>query len=58
MGEKIIKKTDNWGLGSLRLGDKIASVTNALGKPQCGGCKQRQQTLNNMFTKHPFKKNG
>ena len=30
-------------------GDTIKKVTEALGIPQCGGCKQRQDALNNIF---------
>ena len=53
-----MKKLNDWGLGSLKLGDKIASVTDALGIPQCGGCKKRQNYLNNMFTNKPCKNCG
>ena len=28
------------------LGDVIASMTKAVGIPQCAGCKKRQETLN------------
>lgn len=34
------------------LGDVVASMTKAVGIPQCGGCKQRQETLNRAV---PFK---
>jgi len=28
------------------LGDAVARFTTALGIPQCGGCEERQETLN------------
>ena len=34
------------------LGDVIAAVTSAVGIKPCGGCKQRQETLNKIV---PFK---
>lgn len=34
------------------IGDTIAKVTNAVGIKSCGGCKKRQQALNNLV---PFK---
>ena len=45
-----------WGYGggpraqpSRGLGDTIAKVTSKLGFQPCGGCKQRQETLNRSF---------
>jgi hypothetical protein len=33
-------------LGKIRLGDKVAAVTSALGIKPCDGCKERQAILN------------
>lgn len=38
----LLRKT----LQKVRLGDKIAAMTNAAGIRQCGGCKRRQRILN------------
>ena len=34
------------------LGDTIAKITKAVGIQQCGGCKERQELLNNLV---PYK---
>lgn len=38
---------------SLRLGDKVAAVTSAVGIKPCGGCKKRQAWLNGEANKFP-----
>ena len=41
---------ENPGIGpSKGLGDTIAKVTTFLKMPPCGGCKERQETLNQML---------
>lgn len=35
----------------MKLGDRVKSVTNLLGIPQCGGCKTRQAWLNELGAK-------
>lgn len=35
----------------LPIGDAVAKVTSAVGIMPCGGCKQRQQTLNDLGDK-------
>jgi hypothetical protein len=32
----------------MKLGDKVKSLTDLLGIPQCGGCERRQQWLNDL----------
>jgi len=32
----------------MKIGDKVKKVTDALGIPQCGGCKERQAALNRL----------
>ena len=53
-GLKLPPLPESWdvALPARGLGDVIAKVTTRLGIAPCGGCKQRQATLNRVF---PFK---
>lgn len=44
----FVKKTKSKGLG-----DTIAKITSSVGIKPCGGCKKRQEALNQAF---PYKK--
>jgi hypothetical protein len=37
------------------LGDAVAQVTRALGIQPCGGCKKRQEYLNQQMTLNPYR---
>ena len=42
-GDGHLNDTSGW-----RWGDMVAHVTDKLGIPKCGGCKQRQRALNSL----------
>ena len=56
-GEALTKEEqkfyDNPSGESSGLGDTIKKITDKLGIPQCGGCKERQKILNRWM---PYKK--
>lgn len=50
--ERCIASCNSPDAPSQGLGDTIAKITTALGIEPCGGCKDRQETLNRLF---PYK---
>lgn len=54
--QELLAERKKWRAEKIKsqgFGDTIAKLTKAVGIKPCGGCKKRQQKLNEMF---PYKK--